>query len=53
MYTYTHMCVYIHVYIYIERERVRESALASAVITRGNHLSNTTSLTQVFFKSDE
>ena len=52
---YIYICVYIYIYIYRERERERERDLIDAdwVYLRGNHLSNTTCLTQVFFKHDK
>ena len=57
------MCMYIYIYIYIyisDRGPQRPRSAGANAETRkmpdrlrGNHLPNTTRLTQVFFKSDE
>ena len=48
IYIYTHLYTYMYIYIYTYRVCGKGDHLLT--LTRGNHLSNTTGLTQDFFE---
>ena len=55
-----YMCIYIYIYIYVDRDLevrgpavIRFTSFKTEEEFRGNHLSNTTSLIHVLFKSGE
>ena len=50
IYTVMHLCIYIYIYIYIHIHTVHGITPSTF---RGNHLSDTTVLAHVFFKSDK
>ena len=57
IYIYIYICIYIYIYICRSASRTKKEpsldALPQIPCIRGSHLSNTTCLTQVFFRSGE
>ena len=57
VYIYIYICIYIYIYICRSASRTKKEpsldALPQIPCIRGSHLSNTTCLTQVFFRSGE